>query len=98
MNATAAPIWRPLAVLNGLIDLPEPLQVCDLTQDSRDVSPGAAFLACRGRTHHGLEFEHSAAAAGARAILWEPAPGVTPPALDASILVRAVPNLHALLG
>ena len=40
----------------------------------------------------------AAAAAGARAILWEPAPGVQAPSVDASILVRAVPNLRAQLG
>jgi UDP-N-acetylmuramoyl-L-alanyl-D-glutamate--2,6-diaminopimelate ligase len=62
------------------------------------VTPGAAFLACQGRTHHGLEFAHSALAAGARAILWEPAPGVTPPPLEAAIVVCAVPNLSAQLG
>src|SRR5580693_940406 len=99
MNAEPLPNWRPLkALLGGLVDVPERLEVSDITQDSRSVTPGAAFLACRGRTHHGLEFAHSAVAAGARAILWEPAPGVTPPPVDASIVVRAVPNLRAQLG
>ena len=82
MNAEPLPNWRPLkALLGGLVDVPERLEVSDITQDSRSVTPGAAFLACRGRTHHGLEFAHSAVAAGARAILWEPAPGVTLPQL-----------------
>ncbi|HEY4974205.1 MAG TPA: UDP-N-acetylmuramoyl-L-alanyl-D-glutamate--2,6-diaminopimelate ligase, partial [Steroidobacteraceae bacterium] len=99
MNTAAQPNWRPLkALLGGLVDVPERLEVSDITQDSRRVTPGAAFLACRGRTHHGLEFAHSAVAAGARAILWEPAPGVTPPALDADIVVCPVPNLSAQLG
>ena len=99
MNAQALPNWRPLkALLGGLADVPERLEVSDITQDSRSVTPGAAFLACRGRTHHGLDFAHSAVAAGARAILWEPAPGVTPPPLDAAIVVCAVPNLSAQLG
>jgi UDP-N-acetylmuramoyl-L-alanyl-D-glutamate--2,6-diaminopimelate ligase len=99
MNAEPLPNWRPLkALLGGLVDVPERLEVSDITQDSRSVTPGAAFLACRGRTHHGLEFAHSAVAAGARAILWEPAPGVTPPPLDAAIVVCAVPNLSAQLG
>jgi len=99
MNAVQLPTWRPLkALLGGLVDVPERLEVSDITQDSRSVTPGAAFLACRGRTHHGLEFARDAVAAGARAILWEPAPGVTPPPLDAAIVVCAVPNLSAQLG
>ena len=99
MNVEALPTWRPLkALLGGLVDVPERLEVSDITQDSRRVTPGAAFLACQGRTHHGLEFAHSAVAAGARAILWEPAPGVIPPPLDAAIVVCAVPNLSAQLG
>jgi UDP-N-acetylmuramyl pentapeptide synthase len=60
MNAEPLPNWRPLkALLGGLVDVPERLEVSDITQDSRSVTPGAAFLACRGRTHHGLEFAHS---------------------------------------
>jgi UDP-N-acetylmuramoyl-L-alanyl-D-glutamate--2,6-diaminopimelate ligase len=91
--------WRPLkAVLGGLVDVPGHLEVSDITQDSRSVVQGAAFLACQGRTHHGLQFVDAAIAAGARAVIWEPAPGVNPPTLDSSVLVRAVPNLHAQLG
>ena len=49
--------WRPLkAVLGGGVDVPETVEVSDLTLDSRSVRAGAAFLACHGRTHHGLEF------------------------------------------
>jgi UDP-N-acetylmuramoyl-L-alanyl-D-glutamate--2,6-diaminopimelate ligase len=91
--------WRPLkALLGGLVDVPEQLQVSDITIDSRAVTPGAAFLACKGRVHHGLAFAEHAVAAGARAILWEPAAGVSPPALDAAVVVRPVPNLSAQLG
>jgi UDP-N-acetylmuramoyl-L-alanyl-D-glutamate--2,6-diaminopimelate ligase len=91
--------WRPLkAVLGGVVDVPEDLEVSDLTQDSRSVTPGAAFFACRGLTHHGVEFAPAAAAAGARAILWEPAPGVQAPSVADSIVVRAVPNLRAQIG
>ncbi|MGH8231823.1 MAG: UDP-N-acetylmuramoyl-L-alanyl-D-glutamate--2,6-diaminopimelate ligase, partial [Steroidobacteraceae bacterium] len=99
MNVAAPTTWRPLkALLGGLVDVPERLEVSDITQDSRSVTPGAAFLACRGRRHHGLEFAHGAIAAGARAILWEPAPGVSPPPLSAEVVVCAVPNLSAQLG
>ena len=60
--------WRPLkAVLGGLVDVPDGLEVSDITQDSRSVTPGAAFLACQGRTHHGLQFAQDAVVAGASA-------------------------------
>ena len=99
MSSVSVQSWRPLkAVLGGLVDVPESLEVSDLTQDSRSVTPGAAFFACHGDTHHGVEFAPAAAAAGARAILWEPAAGIQAPAVDASIVVRAVPNLRAQLG
>ncbi len=76
---TATP-WRPLkALLGGGFEVPEQFEISDLTLDSRSVRPGAAFLACRGRTRHGLEFAQRAVAAGARAVLWEPAPGVSAP-------------------
>src|SRR5580658_5385821 len=99
MNDASAQSWRPLkAVLGGLVDVPEGLEVSDVTQDSRSVTPGAAFFACHGATRHGVEFAPAAAAAGARAILWEPAPGISAPAVDAGVVVRAVPNLRAQLG
>ena len=97
MNA-AAP-WRPLkALLGGAFDVPESVEVSDLTLDSRQVRPGSLFLACRGRRQHGLAHASAAAAAGARAILWEPAPGVSPPALERGVLLMAVPDLHAQAG
>jgi UDP-N-acetylmuramoyl-L-alanyl-D-glutamate--2,6-diaminopimelate ligase len=86
------------AVLGGLVDVPDHFEICDITQDSRAVMPGAVFLACRGLTHHGLKFAGEAVSAGARAVLWEPAPDVAPPSLDAAVLVRAVPGLSAQLG
>src|SRR5579862_2368138 len=91
--------WRALRpVLAGLADVPSDLRVSDITQDSREVRSGGAFLACRGHSHHGLEYASRAAAAGARVILWESAPGVTPPPLDESIVVREIPALRAQLG
>jgi UDP-N-acetylmuramoyl-L-alanyl-D-glutamate--2,6-diaminopimelate ligase len=99
MNVSPIATWRPLkAVLGGLVDVPESIEVSDLTLDSRAVVPGAAFFACRGAAHHGIEFASAAVAAGARAILWEPAPGVHPPSFDSSILVRPVPNLRSQIG
>lgn len=96
-----APLSTPRAlapVLRGLVELPEDLRVCDLTLDSRAVRPGAAFLACRGGAHHGLEFAQRAVAAGASVILWESATGVSAPPLDDSVVIREVPNLRGELG
>ncbi|HEV7432064.1 MAG TPA: UDP-N-acetylmuramoyl-L-alanyl-D-glutamate--2,6-diaminopimelate ligase [Steroidobacteraceae bacterium] len=93
------PNWRPLkALLGGGIDVPDDVEVADLTLDSRQVRPGAAFLACRGLNHHGLDFARAAVDAGARAVLWEPAPGINPPQFPASVLVVAVPDLSAQAG
>jgi UDP-N-acetylmuramoyl-L-alanyl-D-glutamate--2,6-diaminopimelate ligase len=55
----------------GLVEAPAEVTVSDITLDSRAVSPGALFLACRGRSHHGLQFAEQAIARGARAILYD---------------------------
>ena len=95
----AEPAWRPLkALLGGAIEVPEDVEVADLTLDSHAVRRGAAFLACRGRTRHGLDFAGEAVAAGARAVLWEPAPGVVAPQFPPPVLVVAVPGLSAQAG
>ena len=59
----------------GLVDAPATLAVSDVTLDSRAASPGALFLACRGRGRHGAEFARDALTRGARAVLYEPSPG-----------------------
>jgi UDP-N-acetylmuramoyl-L-alanyl-D-glutamate--2,6-diaminopimelate ligase len=67
------PPGRPLAELTaGLLAVPAQLMVSDVTADSRAVTPGALFLACRGRTHHGMRFATEALRRGARAVLYEP--------------------------
>jgi UDP-N-acetylmuramoyl-L-alanyl-D-glutamate--2,6-diaminopimelate ligase len=87
-------------LLAGFIDAAEvpDVQVADITLDSRAVTPGAAFLACQGATVHGLQFAEQAAARGARALLWEPAPDVMAPQLDSQIVVAAVPQLGVRAG
>jgi UDP-N-acetylmuramoyl-L-alanyl-D-glutamate--2,6-diaminopimelate ligase len=93
----------------GLIDAPAALEVSDVTLDSRAVSPGALFLACRGRGRHGLEFAGDALARGARALLYErsPFPGASEfvaAALKASgvssreVFVAEVPDLSRRAG
>ena len=74
------------------------LSVDDLTQDSRAVTPGCAFLALRGQTQHGLAFAAQAAAAGARAILWEPTAETGVPDFPSGIVGIRVPDLARRAG
>jgi len=92
---------RPLAELTaGLVDVPPTVLVSDLTLDSRSVSPGALFLACRGRTHHGIEFARQAVEQGARAILYECSGDdlQAAPELGPDVFVAGVPQLGSRVG
>ena len=95
----------------GLVAAPAELEVSDVTLDSRAASPGALFLACRGHGRHGAEFMGEALARGARAVLYEPAPGASElveTALGGSIrngngesqgvFVAAIPHLSRQVG
>ncbi|HYP66194.1 MAG TPA: Mur ligase family protein, partial [Steroidobacteraceae bacterium] len=94
----AAP--RPLGELVAdFVAVPPGLTVSDLTLDSRAAIPGALFLACRGRTHHGMRFAPEAVARGARAVLYEPddaAPAL--PRLPAEVFVAPLPALSERAG
>ena len=98
-NASTAASARSLAELTaGLVDVPASIVVTDVTIDSRAASPGALFLACRGRTHHGLEFAKQAVARGARAVLYESADARGVPDFGSEIFVAAVPDLSRHVG
>jgi UDP-N-acetylmuramoyl-L-alanyl-D-glutamate--2,6-diaminopimelate ligase len=77
---------------------PHGVQVTDLVQDSRAATPGCVFLACRGRTTHGLLHAGAALERGAAAVLWEPAAGLEPPALPAGVASIAIPHLGRRAG
>ena len=79
------------------MEMPAGISVSDVTLDSRAVSPGALFLACRGGTHHGLEFADQAVARGARAILYD-ADEHFRPSLESQIFAAAVPRLSRHVG
>ena len=71
-----APSLRHL--LAGIVEAPADIAVSDMTLDSREVTPGALFLACRGHdarsgsgARHGIEFAAQASERGARAVLYE---------------------------
>jgi UDP-N-acetylmuramoyl-L-alanyl-D-glutamate--2,6-diaminopimelate ligase len=89
----------PLSSL--LEDMPRPLRdvvITDLARDSRQVVAGGAFLACQGRTTHGLAHLAAALERGAVAVLWEPTPGVEAPVVPSQVLAYPVPDLGARTG
>ncbi len=61
-------------VMQGEAHIPpeRDLRLLGLTLDSRSVRPGYLFLACRGHSHHGLEFLANARKQGAVAIAYDP--------------------------
>ncbi len=80
--------------------MPAGLMVTDVTLDSRAVSPGALFLACGGKKHHGLEFAGQAIARGASAVLYEPDGANARSALnhDPNVFFGSVPQLSRHVG
>jgi UDP-N-acetylmuramoyl-L-alanyl-D-glutamate--2,6-diaminopimelate ligase len=100
---TSEPIARDYSqALSSLLGSgPRPLRdldVSDISEDSRRVVRGGAFLACQGRTTHGLAHLAAALERGAAAVLWEPAPGIEPPALPPQVVGVPVPGLRARAG
>ncbi len=84
-------------LLAGIVEAPDDIMVTDITLDSREVRPGALFLACRGhgknagQQRHGIEFAAQAAERGARAVLYEtPAAGETRALQAAARLLQRV--------
>ena len=70
------------------------LVITDLVADSRDVKPGAAFVALPGATAHGLSFAAEARANGAVVTIYDPE-GASDAVAGPSI---AIPNLRQHLG
>jgi UDP-N-acetylmuramoyl-L-alanyl-D-glutamate--2,6-diaminopimelate ligase len=90
---------RKLADLTeGLVTAPAGIVVSDVTLDSRAASPGSLFLACHGRTRHGLKFAQQAVARGASAVLYEETGDQVKPDLGSDIFVSAVPKLSQHVG
>ncbi len=70
------------------------LEIRDLVADSRQVEPGAAFVALPGLRAHGLDFADEARARGAAVVVYEPSaahPDVAAPSV-------AVPGLSQQVG
>ena len=96
-DSTRAKDLRAL-LAGSSVAVPPDVGIVDLTLDSRSVQFGGAFIALPGTRTHGIGFAAQAVNAGARAILWEPTPGVAAPRVPDSVLLLAVPNLTAILG
>jgi UDP-N-acetylmuramoyl-L-alanyl-D-glutamate--2,6-diaminopimelate ligase len=99
-GATSGAPRRLADLTAGLATVPVPgdIVVRDITLDSRAASPGSLFLACRGRTSHGLTFAPQAVARGASAVLYEDTGGQGKPDLGSDIFVAAVPKLSQHVG
>jgi UDP-N-acetylmuramoyl-L-alanyl-D-glutamate--2,6-diaminopimelate ligase len=97
MQPLAAKDLRTLLAGSG-VTVPAGIGIVDLTLDSRAVQFGGAFIALPGTRTHGIGFAAQAVNAGARAILWEPTPGVAAPPVPDGVLLLAVPNLTSFLG
>ena len=54
------------------------IQITDLVSDSRQVQPGAAFVAVSGERSHGLDYAEEAIRKGAVVVLFEPEPQTGP--------------------
>jgi UDP-N-acetylmuramoyl-L-alanyl-D-glutamate--2,6-diaminopimelate ligase len=77
---------------------PHGVHVTDLVQDSREATPGSVFLACQGRTTHGLMHAAAAVERGAIAVLWEPAADLEPPVLPERVAAISIPHLGRVVG
>ena len=98
MSAAARRTVRALDELTrGLAPVPAGVAVSDVTLDSRAVTPGALFLALRGRTHHGLAFLPEVIERGARAVLYDPDGAPEAPSAPGAVLAP-VPHLEMHAG
>lgn len=89
---------RSLSKLLAGYGVPAPeFDVTGIELDSREISPGDLFLACKGSgATHGLAFIEQALQNGAAAVAWEPASGIVEP--DIGIPQLAVPQLAQRAG
>ena len=98
-----APGRNPEMTLGELLGARVPAEIAglrlrDIAADSRQVTPGCLFLACRGRTGHGLDHLSQALESGAIAVAWEPQADGAPGALALPVPSVPVPDLGSRLG
>jgi UDP-N-acetylmuramoyl-L-alanyl-D-glutamate--2,6-diaminopimelate ligase len=85
------------AVVAPFVSLPS-LRVRDLTQDSRSVVAGDAFVAVAGRTTHGVDHIPQAVSRGAIAVLWDPEDAPAVPAITGEVTSIPLRGLRQVLG
>lgn len=81
-------------LLIGLADAPA-IPVSGLSSDSRRLNEGYVFVACQGKTSHGLEFLAQAIEAKVAAVVWDSSTGTAP---SADIPMFAVEDLASHVG
>lgn len=72
--------------IGGPAPTPGGVRICDITEDSRTVVPGSLFIARAGLKADGKVYTHSAAQAGAAAILTDDAGLASPPGFGLPVL------------
>jgi len=99
MAATAMSLGELLGAMPSAISQ---ITITDLVSDSRQVQPGAAFVAVKGGQTHGLEYAVEAVERGAAAVLYDPGSKPISPAdipqVSSRAVIVAVPNLDGRLG
>ena len=83
-------------LLQGFVDAPA-IEIRGISSDSRQLSEGDLFLACKGAVHHGLEFADAAVRAGVAAIAYDESTADAVPA-EVGIPLIGVPQLAQNLG
>ena len=97
MPATALSTVMTLGELLGAVPAElSGMEITDVVMDSRQASPGSAFVAVQGASSHGLEYAPDAVARGASVVIFEPAPGVGDSVPEVPSV--AVANLRGRLG
>ena len=93
-NLNAVPTLAML--LEGYADAP-PVEVMDMTIDSRRVANGCVFIAVQGLNQHGIDHAATAIERGAAAIVYD-ASTAAAPAVETSIPVVGVEGLAGVIG
>jgi len=81
-------------LLTGMAEAPA-IPVSGVSSDSRCLREGYVFIACQGRTSHGLEFLAQAVEAKVAAVVWDSSTGSAP---SADIPMFAVEDLASHVG
>ena len=99
MAATAMSLGELLGSMPAAISQ---TTITDLVSDSRQVQPGAAFVAIKGDQAHGLEYAVEAVERGATVVLYDPGSkeinSVDTLKISSRAITVAVPNLDGRLG